>query len=97
MDGFDRAWQHYPRHDAKKDARKAWDKLNPSPEMTDRIVQAVIAQVQDRARKLARQRWVPEWPYFATWIRGERWTDELAQPPVVRKTTYQSDEERDLV
>lgn len=74
---FNEFWMLYPRHDAKKDAQKAWDKLNPSPELQARIAAAVVAQrIQREAKTMARQ-WVPEWPYPASWLRGERWTDEV--------------------
>lgn len=66
-------WAAFPRHEAKKDAQKAWTKLNPSPALEAQILQA-----------LDWQRLQPSWlkddgqyvPLPASWIRGERWEDE---------------------
>lgn len=72
-EGFDRFWAIYPKHVAKKDALKAWEKLRPSPALIERILAAVEWQRQ-----------TPKWlkdggefaPYPATWLRSERWEDE---------------------
>lgn len=77
MDDFDLVfWPNYPLHKAKKDARKAWAKLAPDAELQAKIVRALVRQVIERAYRLARKEWVPEWPLPASWIRGERWEDE---------------------
>lgn len=68
-----RFWNAYPRREGKKDARKSWADLNPSPELVDRIVAALAWQVPAN-------RWDGEkrdfCPLPATYLRGERWTDE---------------------
>ena len=73
MRTFEDFWKAYPRHIAKKDARKAWDHLNPQNGQSEAIVDAVEQQ------KL--HQWqgkdVQFIPYPATWLRGERWEDEL--------------------
>jgi hypothetical protein len=69
---FDAFWKAYPRKVARKDAQKAW--LTVQPEDRPKILAAIV-----RARK------TEDWrrdggrfiPYPATWLRGERWTDEL--------------------
>lgn len=96
MDGFDAFWVQYPRHLAKKDARKAWDRMQPSAALTEQIIRAIAAQIRDRQRKAARREWVPEWPYPATWLRGERWLDETHTVPT-RPTRVKPGEEIDLV
>ena len=76
MDGFTLFWQEYPRKAAKAAAMKAWQKLNPSPELVERI----IAHVIDHKRS-------PDWikdggqfvPYPATFLNGQRWEDDI--PP----------------
>lgn len=76
MDGFALFWQEYPRKAAKAAALKAWQKLNPSPELVERI----IAHVRDHKRS-------PDWikdggqfvPHPATFINGRRWEDDI--PP----------------
>ena len=70
---FDDFWTLYPRHIAKKDAVKAWSKINPDlyPDILSSLV-----------------KWRGVWsakteiqfiPYPATWLNGERWTDEIPQ------------------
>lgn len=70
---FETFWLLYPRRVAKKDAQKAWSKLSES----DRF-DAIVALAD----------WIRVWrargddqytPYPASWLNGERWTDEL--PP----------------
>lgn len=71
--GFDVFWAAYPRHEAKKNAWAAWEKLRPSAELR--------ALMMD---KLGRQRASPQWnreggrfiPLAATWLNGRRWEDE---------------------
>ncbi|MBX5476780.1 MAG: hypothetical protein IRZ18_06625 [Clostridia bacterium] len=70
----ERFWPAYPRKVAKKAALKAWLKIRPSPELVDRMLEA-----------LARQRASPQWtkddgayiPYPATWLNQARWEDEI--------------------
>ena len=76
MDGFALFWQEYPRKAAKAAALKAWQKLNPSAELVERI----IAHVRDHKRS-------PDWlkdggqfvPHPATFLNGQRWEDDI--PP----------------
>ena len=70
---FLRWWSRYPLKVAKVDARRAWWTAQPSPALVEMMIEALAWQV-------------PLWraqgygtPYPATWIRGERWTDE--RPP----------------
>jgi hypothetical protein len=73
-DGFTSFWAVYPKRHAKKDAMKAWGQLRPSAELQAAIMDALAWQI-------------PGWtdltyaPLPASYIRGERWTDEpLAVP-----------------
>lgn len=70
---FSRFWDVYPRRVAKKDARKAWAKLNPSPELVDRIVAALEWQVPAFKWDGVSADYAP---YPASWLNDERWTDE---------------------
>lgn len=76
MDGFALFWQEYPRKAAKAAALKAWQKLNPSPELVERI----LAHVRDHKRA---QDWIKDGgqfvPYPATFLNGRRWEDDI--PP----------------
>lgn len=71
-----RFWELYPHRVAKKEARKAWAELAPSPEMVDRMIRALEWQVMAWAQKA-------DWytpPYPASWLRAERWDDEAPKP-----------------
>lgn len=70
-DAFDRWWAIYPNRKAKKAARKAWERLNPSPSLVSKMMAAVL--VQQKSRQW-REGFIP---HPATWINGERWEDEL--------------------
>lgn len=76
MDGFALFWQEYPRKAAKAAALKAWQKLNPSPELAERI----LAHVRDHKRS---QDWLKDGgqfvPHPATFLNGRRWEDDI--PP----------------
>jgi hypothetical protein len=66
-------WAAYPRRCSKKDARKAWLEVDPSPETVDKMVEALAWQSQQ-------QGWVKDdgayIPHPASWLRAERWDDE---------------------
>ena len=68
-DGF---WTLFPRHEAKKDARKAWDKLAEGEQLA-----AVVAIADWRRVWAAQGRDSSVTPLPGTWLRGERWEDEL--------------------
>jgi hypothetical protein len=67
---FDDFYLLYPRHEARKDALKAWTAMSES----DRLA-ATVAIVAWRPLFLRRE--TQHIPLPATWLRGERWTDEL--------------------
>jgi len=78
---FDEFWAAWPKREAKKDARRAWDKLSAASKTA--ALAALPAHVarwhnEGRARNHI--------PHPATWLNGERWEDELGeifpqQPP----------------
>lgn len=77
-DGFAAFWAPYPKHEAKKDAWKAWCQVQPSRETQMKIHLA-----------LSWQKTQPDWvkaggayvPLPASYLRGERWLDERRQAP----------------
>jgi hypothetical protein len=68
-----RFWDAYPVKHAKKDARKAWAQLNPSPALVQTICDHLALRVKCRQW---REGFIP---LPATFLRGERWEDELTQ------------------
>lgn len=74
MEGFEEFWRQYPRKVAKGDARKAWiqtAKIRP-------LLQVLLSALEAQKHQ---EQWLKDGgqfiPYPATWIRGERWDDEL--------------------
>ena len=80
-DGFVLFWDLYPRKNGKKDATKAWASLKPSPELAAEIIAGVkrwstsIQWTEDGGTFI---------PYPATFLRGERWKDEVGKPVIKR-------------
>ncbi len=77
---FDRFWEAYPRKTAKKDAQRAFEKLALTP--NDPRVEAI----REGLRKAKKSRaWLDGdgkfIPHAATWLNGERWRDDHAEPP----------------
>lgn len=76
MTDFDQFFALYPRKSARKDAEKAWNKLSPSPPLVEQMLVALTWQ------RVSAQ-WLRDGgqfvPYAATWLRGERWKDQVPQ------------------
>jgi hypothetical protein len=77
---FDSFWEAYPRHEAKQDARKAFDKLNPDDDLLQKMLKAIETWKKS-------DQWTENGgqfiPYPATWLNGKRWEDD---PPAARKS-----------
>ncbi len=76
---FDDFWGMYPRRAAKKDARRAWEKI---PEKTHTVI--LVALFEWRRIWLDRNE-IEFIPHPATWLNGERWEDDF--PPHHRPYT----------
>lgn len=76
---FDRFWVVYPKKVSKKDAIKAFGKLNADEAMTEMLIAAVEKQKKS-------SQWMDGYiPNAATWLNGERWNDEYDEESEVRK------------
>ena len=74
MNDFDIFWKAYPKKVAKGDARKAWGQTERIRPDIATLLDAIQAQMaSDQWRKNEGQ----FIPYPATWLRQERWDDEL--------------------
>lgn len=71
-EGFDEFWKSYPRKVNKKEAMTSWNKAN-IPSLTE-ILKAI-------AKQKTSDQWLEQGgrfiPYPASWLNGEKWTDEL--------------------
>lgn len=70
---FARFWSVYPKKKAKQDALKAWMKLKPSEEFTEKIICAVEKQKEWEDWKKENGQYIP---HPATWLNQGRWDDE---------------------
>lgn len=72
---FDEFWAAYPNRRDRKAARRAWEKIKPTPE----LFAAMLAAIE-------REKCSDQWrrgiiPHAATWLNGERWEDD--PPPTL--------------
>ena len=79
LEGFEEVWAAYPRKVGKGDARRAWKKIRPDPELCKRMIETL--------KKMARcEQWTRDGgqfiPHPATWLNREGWEDEpeIAKP-----------------
>jgi hypothetical protein len=88
-DSFDSFWKIYPRKESKQNARKAWDKLKPSPALAEKIIKGVLIYAA-----------TPQWtkdggqfiPHPSTFLNQRRW--EQAIEGTVNATAASSNLER---
>ena len=74
MDDFNSFWDVWPKRCAKADARKAWAQTKDiRPELTN-LLNAVKAACKTESWMKDGGKYIP---HPATWLRGERWDDEL--------------------
>ncbi len=70
--GFSSFWESYPRKEGKKNAERAWSKIEP--ELHDGIISAL-------KRHCESEQWIKDSgkfiPHPATWLNQERWNDEI--------------------
>ena len=74
MDGFDDFWANYPKKVAKADARKAWLQTKDVRPDIAKLLCAITAACKTEQWMKSGGSFIP---YPATWLRGERWDDEL--------------------
>jgi len=80
---FDDFWTLYSRREARKDAMKAWQQISPREQLA-----AVCAAMEWRRIWAAQGRATHHIPLAATWLRAERWEDDL--PPEFSRATSAS-------
>ncbi|WP_419248003.1 hypothetical protein [Stutzerimonas stutzeri] len=71
---FETFWKLYPRKCGKEPARKAFAKINPSPELLAQMVESL-------AKHCASTGWTKDdgqfIPHASTWLNQKRWNDEV--------------------
>lgn len=71
---FNRFWAIYPRKVGKGAARKVWQKLKPSAELTETLLSAVNIQRNSEQWQKENGQYIPN---PATWLNQERWEDDV--------------------
>lgn len=72
-DSFDSFWKIYPRKESKQNARKAWDKLKPSPALAEKIIKGVLIYAATRNGQRTRA----VIPHPATFLNQRRWEQAI--------------------
>jgi len=72
---FEKFWKEYPRHDAKQDAFRAFNKAikDITP---DNLLKSVEAFKETEAWQRDDGKYIP---YAASWLNGRRWEDDLPE------------------
>ncbi|NQD78374.1 helix-turn-helix domain-containing protein [Pseudomonas sp. CM27] len=73
-DGFEIFWKLYPKKKSRKDALKAWNKLNPDAEQQAVMIAALAQHCMSRDWTKDAGQYIP---MASTWLNGERWHDVL--------------------
>lgn len=74
MDDFELFWQNFPRRIAKGDARKAWAQTQAIRPDMKTVIAAIQKQCQTEQWRKDGGKFIP---YPATWLRAERWDDDV--------------------
>lgn len=89
---FDRFWKAYPRHEAKANALKAFEKLKPTEDLLQTMLRAIekqksTAQWQENGGQFI--------PHPATWLNQRRWEDEPVKGQTGKTVAAQQYTQRD--
>lgn len=74
---FDIFWGAYPRKVKPDRTKKAWQKLNPSPELFKTLMQSLEKQKLSEDWTRDRGKYIP---HPSTWLNDKRWEDEIESP-----------------
>ena len=72
---FDTFWNTYPSKVNKKRCMDLWKKLNPDDDLVQKMLKSIEAWKRTRQW---REGYIP---YPDTWLRGEKWNDEVPDEP----------------
>lgn len=85
IENFEEFYKEYPRKEAGADAKKAWKKIDPDDKLAEVIIEAIkAATVANKWDDPANRKFVP---LPASWLRAERWRDEIPTGNNNSKTT----------
>lgn len=79
---FTEFWNAYPRKKSKGDAEKAWLKIKPDEQLTERILASVRQATTSADWQRDGGKFVP---YPASWLNAKGWEDEIQSSPSSRQ------------
>lgn len=82
---FDAFWAAYPKHVAKKPARRAFDKLHADRALLDKLLTALDWQRRTESWQRDGGRYIPN---PATWLNARRWEDEPDGAAIATETVH---------
>ena len=71
---FEKFWTEYPRKVGKRSAKKKWDLLIRSSELTEKVFRALAAQKKSDQWQQNGGQFIP---HPSTWLNQGRWEDEI--------------------
>ncbi|MCE3043982.1 hypothetical protein [Legionella sp. 16cNR16C] len=74
---FEQFWSAYPVKRSQPQALQAFQELNPSAELFQRMMNALQLQIAYYDQQIALKRWMPNWKNAGNWITQQCWNDEL--------------------
>ena len=86
--GFAKFWEQYPKKKAKKEALKAFGKINPDEQLLCTILDALEKQKRSEQWRRDGGKFIP---HGATWLNGCRWEDETETSPARQSIMRQAD------
>lgn len=89
---FDRFWEAYPRHTAKQEALKRFEKLAPDGELFETMLKAIEKQKRSEQWTKDNGQFIP---HPATWLNQRRWEDELPESAPRKIVSAQGYSQRD--
>ncbi len=73
---FDHFWSEYPKKVGKVKCQAVWSRLNPSPELVEKIVSKVKIYKETEQWKKDNGQYIP---HPLTWLNAESWDDVIEQ------------------
>lgn len=74
---FEKFWSLYPEKKSRQSAWKAFQVLNPDHALFNKLIEALLLQIQHREEKEASGIWIPPWKYPANWLAQRCWEDDI--------------------
>tara|TARA_B110000091_G_scaffold214337_1_gene267115 strand:- start:6830 stop:7420 length:591 start_codon:yes stop_codon:yes gene_type:complete len=92
-EAFDKYWAFVPKKINKLKAKRIWDRLKPSENLADNIVDSIEKQVKYKIKMDSLGKFHPELQQPDRWLTNQRWEDVVPEmKSVIKKQKPQRDE-----